>query len=382
MNVLHLPSNVGRNPWHLSRGERALGLKSDVLSIDQDWLGYPADIQLNTEGMHWPKKLYTLSSAFLKCRSNYDVFHFNFGRSLLHFPARGLPHLDLSFYPKSARLFVTYQGCDIRQKFPTQKRTQIAACHQADCYGGQCNSGRLDELRRLGLKKMSPHVEHIWAVNPDLLYFLPTTKSSFIPYAVTPPIDPPSFAGSGEHLALQSGRLRILHAPTNRAAKGSFFILKALNELKQKYPDQVETLLVERMSHDQALKAYQSADLVIDQILIGWYGALAVECLFMGIPVICRIAKEDLHFIPEQMAKDVQKTFISAEPDSIYDVLEYFIQHPDQLQPYRQLSLNFAMRWHHPKRVAEITRAHYAGFGATSKEQIQSYLMNDDLTQF
>ena len=31
---------------------------------------------------------------------------------------------------------------------------------------------------------------------------------------------------------------------------------------------------------------YAQADLVVDQVLIGWYGALAVETMAMGKPVI------------------------------------------------------------------------------------------------
>jgi hypothetical protein len=364
MRVLHLPSSVGGNPWGLAQGERALGLDSSVLVAGRNWPNYPADIDLHLERIPTlPAKWARLFAAFWGIRGQYDILHFNFGHSLLSFPSRlkeRLPaflryadQLDLPLYPAKARLFVTYHGCDARQKYPTVRRTKFAPCHDRNCYGGRCDSGRLDEYKRHSIGRMARYVEHMWALNPDLLYFLPLGQSSFLPYTVSDWLDLPL------HPPRLGRPLRIAHAPTNREAKGSGLILTALETIANAHPGLVEIQLVENAPHDQALKTLAEADLVIDQILVGWYGGVAVEAMKMGKPVIARIAAEDLHLIPKQMAQDVRQTIIQADPDTIYEALLRCTQDGDLLRARSSASLEYVHRWHDPVKVAAQVKEAY-----------------------
>lgn len=354
LKVLHLPTAVGGNAWGLAQGEKTLGLQSEVLVSSNGAFQYPCDHCLNLESRSF--KLGHLIKTFFEIRNKYDIFHFNYGSSLIHIPGKYLFNFDLPFYPKEARLFVTYNGCDARQKYPTMKRCAIAACHEKDCYGGMCNSGKLDENRRKAIKKMSKYVQHIWALNPDLLNFLPLEKSSFLPYticnydSIVPQM--PKF---------EKKKLRIVHAPTNQAAKGSRYILDALKKLQAKYPNELEIDLIQNLPHVQALEKYKNADLVIDQVLIGWYGAFAVETMLMGKPVIARINFDDLKFIPPKMAQDLKTSIIHADPFSIESVLEQCILDRKFLQLRGEACLEYAKRWHNPKYIAGITKAHYEG---------------------
>jgi len=367
MKVLHLPTSVGGNAWGLAQGERALGLESSVLVAQDNWPDYPADIRLHLEEV--PTlfgKLARLAATFFQIRGRYDIFHFNFGHSLISFPSPAkerLPalfkhadHRDLPFYPRTAGLFVTYQGCDARQKYPTMERTRIGPCHDRNCYGGLCDSGRLDKYRRHGISQMARYVEHMWALNPDLLYFLPREKSSFLPYTISGwsdlPMRPPQLRQ----------KLRIVHAPTNREAKGSDMILASLKSVDSAHPGVIEIQLVENVSREQALKALREADLVVDQILVGWYGGVAVEAMKMAKPVIARVATEDLQFIPRQMAEDIQQTIIQADPGTIHEVLLRCIGDRDFLRLRAAASLEYVHRWHDPVKVAtQVKQAYEVG---------------------
>ena len=57
--------------------------------------------------------------------------------------------------------------------------------------------------------------------------------------------------------------------------------------------------------HAEAMKLYAQADLVIDQLLAGWYGGFAVETMAMGKPVVCYIRAEDLQFVPPAMVAEL-----------------------------------------------------------------------------
>ena len=87
MKILHLPQAVAGNPWALSRGERELGLESDVLHSYSDRFCRQSDIALHCEncGSNYPLIFYKLLKAFLSIRKRYDVFHFNYGSSLINF---------------------------------------------------------------------------------------------------------------------------------------------------------------------------------------------------------------------------------------------------------------------------------------------------------
>ena len=107
--ILHLPSSVGGMAWALSQGEKKIGYESEVLVTDESWLDYPNDrvVRLGSSKI---KNTYKLFKEFLQIRSNYDVFHFNFGSSLLNLKKIGLNLFDLPFYPKEKKMFMTYSG--------------------------------------------------------------------------------------------------------------------------------------------------------------------------------------------------------------------------------------------------------------------------------
>lgn len=353
MKIIHLPNAVGGNAWGLAQAERTLGLDSTVLYAYSNPFSYPADIEYEFETKHKIRLLARLAKLFFTIRKEYDIVHFNYGSSLIHFPRYCLNQVDLPFYPETSKKFVTYNGCDARQKFKTIRRGRISACANPSCYGGLCNSSRMDTIRQKSIKKMADHVNHIWALNPDLLYFLPKEKSSFLPYTVNS--DAIDYSPSD----YRKRPLHIVHAPTDREAKGTRYIFDAFKTIKKNYGDEVEVTLVENVSHAKAIQLFKTADLIVDQLLIGWYGGVAVEALSMGKPVICRIEKKDLHFLPLQMAQDVQSSIIQAEPATIETVLAYCIENRKFLKDKADAGYEYVRKWHNPQRVAAVTRERY-----------------------
>ncbi len=95
MKVIHLPTSVGGNAWGLSRGERGLGLESDVLYENTNWLEYPYDIVApNSKSLFikYAKRIIQYKNLLNK----YDVFHFNFGKTLFDWYGK-IDNLDLLF---------------------------------------------------------------------------------------------------------------------------------------------------------------------------------------------------------------------------------------------------------------------------------------------
>lgn len=361
MRILHLPETVGGNPWGLAQGERKIGLDPTVLSLYRGKFQYDMDICMNLDGKGELRRFLGHAWTFLKYRTGFDVYHFNFGTTPLNIPRLGLNMADLPFYDRRAKKIITYQGCDARQKYPTMERARAegspAACFEAACYNGMCNSERRDKERRAAIDKAAKYVDHMFALNPDLMFFLPKGHASFLPYTLAGHYDMKTV----DYCPPSDRPLRIVHAPTQRATKGTRYILAALEELADEFPGRFEVRLIENMTNAQALEAYRSADILIDQALIGWYGRVATEAMRMGVPVACFINENHLHFIPEGMARDIP--VIRITPSTVKEALRPYIKEPARLMDVSTRSVQYVLRWHDPENIARyVQRAYLGGF--------------------
>lgn len=149
----------------------------------------------------------------------------------------------------------------------------------------------------------------------------------------------------------------VLHAPSHRGVKGIRFLVEAISQLrKEGIP--LEFTLVEGLSHATARSIYQRADLLVDQLLVAWYGGLAVGLMALGKPVICYVREDDLKFIPPSMRQNLP--VIGATPASICDVLrESLTSRRRELPEIERLSRSYVEKWHDPLKVARQTKALY-----------------------
>lgn len=352
MKILHCPTDVGGNAWVLSRAERKLGLDSTVMVFQGNWLNYNTDVNLRIDRHSPIQSLWKLLPYFIKATAEYDVFHFNFGSSLL--PYANYPgFFELSDLPIlreiGKKIVVTYQGCDARQKSFFSTHFEISACSEADCYQGIC-SNDLDLAKQRRIKKFDRYAHKIFSLNPDLLHVLPS-RAEFLPYSC---VDLEKWQPV---IKMSNNRqITIVHSPTNRGAKGTRYITEAVDKLKDKFTN-IELVMVENVPHDSVREIYEKADLAIDQLLIGWYGGFAVEMMALGKPVVCYIREEDLKYIPPEMARDLP--IINANPETIYEVLERLIMEIDALPSIGERSRAYVERWHDPLKIAMRTKAAY-----------------------
>jgi glycosyltransferase involved in cell wall biosynthesis len=351
MKVLHCPTNVGGNAWGLSRAERKLGLQSDLMVYRDDWLRYPADIDLQLSRNRKVRSALTLTGFFFNALVKYDVFHFNFGSSLVPFGIFSRFELTELALLRSLgkKIVVTYQGCDARQADYCREHFRITCCNESDCYGGQCNENT-DAVKRRRIGKFGRYAHKIFSLNPDLLWVLPA-GTEFMPYAS---VDLNDWVPSQKKSSLRK-KITILHAPTERGVKGTKYIIEAVNKLKQTHD--IDLVLVEQIPHDKVKELYQQADLAIDQLLCGWYGGFAVEMMALGKPVVCYIRQEDLSFLPAQMKHDMP--IINADPHNIYEVLLNAVEERGTLALIGEKGRAFVERWHDPIKIARRTKEVY-----------------------
>jgi glycosyltransferase involved in cell wall biosynthesis len=121
---------------------------------------------------------------------------------------------------------------------------------------------------------------------PDLLKFVP--NAIWIPN----PIDINKYKHSNPPESLI-----ISHAPTNQLAKGTNEIIRSIKNTQLKIPNLTFNLIF-GIPYNEALDYYRNSTIVIDQIKIGWYGMVSLECMAMGTPTMCYISQDLLQYIP------------------------------------------------------------------------------------
>jgi hypothetical protein len=327
--ILHLPWNIAGNPLGLSRGERELGLESDVAVLGGHEYGYEADIDLEV-GSGEERMARARKAAFLaKAVRRYDVFHYNFGRTLLHRMRGGRIRSELPWLKRFGKVVLaTFQGDDARP--PSHNP-----------YGPQ--DPEYLEMQRLWQPARRAAIlesaDRVFFVNPDLREWLP--GGEFRPYASVDPrsIEPPP--------APERDEVVVVHAPSDRGIKGTERVIEVTDALRAEgLPVRLD--LVEGVTHSAAMERFARADLAVDQLNIGWYGGFAVELMAMGRPVICHICERE----PEDNPFGQSLPIVRSDGAGLPEVLRGLVADRERRRRLGQESRRFVEAEHDPRRIA------------------------------
>ena len=202
------------------------------------------------------------------------------------------------------------------------------------------------------VNKILKNTNHCFVVNPDLMRFLPKEKCSFLPYIKT------SWFNIEKKRNIHKDKtIKIVHAPTDRKIKGTDFIVKAIENLQEKYS--IDLILIQNLSQEEALKIYATADLVIDQVRLGWYGALALESMKMGIPVAVYINENDLEYVPYDMRLALSESVLNINPETIEKKLDHFLGDREILSKIGGKGYEYVNEFHNPDKLIKTVIDHY-----------------------
>ena len=111
-----------------------------------------------------------------------------------------------------------------------------------------------------------------------------------------------------------------------------------------------ELTIVENLARNDALRAYAEADILVDQLRLGWYGGLAVEAMAMGLPVVAYLHEDQLAGIPPRMRDELP--IVGASPESLPAALARLIEDRSLRRELSRRGPAFVRRWHHPLKIA------------------------------
>ncbi|GIQ68525.1 hypothetical protein XYCOK13_13490 [Xylanibacillus composti] len=296
----------------LCEGLRRTGADAVGFNWFQSYLDYPGSAVFQTDA-------YEMMGLLDYVRRKECLFHFHNGNSLM-VNNEDLPLLDAAGYP----MVMHHWGSDVRSASLSRKLNPYPLP------AGYLTDQEIHER----LKRLSASISHAIVQDAELY---PHVKDYYRHVHILPlAVDVRRYRPNYPRADMQ--RLRIVHAPTRPAFKGTSYVEAAIADLKRKHP--VEYVRIQNMSHQEAIRLYAEADLIIDQLLCGTYGMLAVEAMAMGKPVVAYIREDVRRSLPPSLP------IIQAAPETILAVLKQIASQPEQLRHIGKASRDYVRQRH------------------------------------
>lgn len=325
LRILHAPLNIAGGPGNLSAGLNAIGCESRLLVFHAQPFRDGSDINLGLSRSGGPtvmaRRLPRQFAAFARTLPDYDIFHYHAGTLV---PKRiNLPVLGALGKGR----VIQFWGSDLRDQ-------PASVVDYALRHADAAIVGSYHILPR------APH-DPRWP------------KYRVVPPGMDLDLWTPHYPDPGR-------TVRIVHAPSRRARKGTDAVLAAVATLKSEGAP-IELDLIENTPNAEARERYAAADLIIDQLGVGWYGLFAIESMALGKPVVVRLDRDPLRRTEE--AFGVTAPMVNADRDSLADVLRDLIRDPERLASIGRASRAYVEEIHAHTKAAERTLAIYREAG-------------------
>jgi glycosyltransferase involved in cell wall biosynthesis len=269
VRVLHAAADIAAQASVLTAALRGEDVSAESWAYNVEYTRFPTDRPLPYDNAPIPRRLFGYLKTTLEALGRFDLLHFHFGRGL--FPPR---NFDLPLHRLLGTPMVFhFHGCDVRDRAMMNRRHERAACTECDPF---CSPSR----QRQVIAEARKYGSAIFVSTPDLLESVPDAEH--LPVALDlerwapEPMQGPPAEGS---------KMTVLHAPTNRLIKGTAHVMSAVGEASSENPG-IRFELAEHLAWDVLRERMRAADVVVDQMFLGWYGLVAVEAMALGKPVV------------------------------------------------------------------------------------------------
>ena len=272
---------------------------------------------------------------FLKALFKFDIFYFLSGETLL---TRKLRSFELKIYKiLNKQVYFHFVGSDIRSpKYIDWKTQNIHKYLEGE------DTKKTEFWQDKLISDAKKYAKKIFVSTPDLLSII--KDSLYIPVF----IDLKKFnqeLNNVKRIEKNKNVVYILHAPSNPRLKGTLYIENIMNKIKNDYNEDVELLLPKKRGNNtysttryELFQLYQQADIVIDQMIIGWYGLQAIEALSSKNIVISYIDKDlERYLFPKCPIKNANvNTLEDVLKESIEEIRNKAIDYEKQIEWVKQ----------------------------------------------
>jgi glycosyltransferase involved in cell wall biosynthesis len=292
LRILHAPRNIAGQAGDTVAALRRLGHDAELWEDSPDPFGRPSDRVLALDRDDPRPSL----AAMAEAAERFDIVHFHFGQTLV--PRWGVlpPFWDLPVLRGlGLRVFFTFHGTDVRLDRVHRSLNPWAGDFTA-------SGPPEDDRTEKAVQVMRTYADALFVVSVNYLAYVP--DAVYMPRVIDLGAWPDVPARSRE-------RPVVVHAPTRRGTKGTELLLPVLDELRLEGLD-FDLRLVEGAPHDEVRSALADADLLVDNLVAGSYGIVALEAMASGAAVVSNMSAALRAAHPDAPVVPVDPTTIKA----------------------------------------------------------------------
>jgi len=361
------------NAWYLSRGLRQLGWQADVLNWDTN-----ASTQIYYHGQDYlfkednPSLTEDMLGFYVSALYRYDIFHFSNAHGIgFGWPVQNAFKNHFSLHEEifllkllGKKIVYSNNGCqDGVSQSEFSKWGPVSVCSicrwqnepsvcsdQRNLEWGAFRNAVADYQCLLGGNRVDynddPRVHEVpefYCLEPDIW-----NPKCEIPEQYRLP-------------ALPVGGVRLYHAVGHKAdrtrddgvnIKSSHIYLPLVEKLKDEGLS-IDLIEASGIPNIDVRFLQMQADIFLEMLTFGWFGANAREAMMLGKPVICFIRPEWLDSVRCEIPEYADELpIINATPDSVESILRELIADGDKRRSIGERSRQFALKWHSTKVAA------------------------------
>lgn len=299
MRILHV-RQIANQAGYAAAALRRLGHEVEVWEYGPpSAFNFPVDRRILYESRD-PRIFW---DTFQDALERFDVFHFHFGRSLFPDQWGGVPPLwDLPIYRAlGKKVFFTFHGTDCRIRRIHLERNPWSYYRTSDIPADDDRTEKVIQVVRT-------YANAMFITSPDYFAFIP--DAVFMPRII-------DLADWREQEPVQREVPVVLHVPSRRGTKGTERILAGLEALKAEGVP-FEMRFLEGVPHDEARRAIQDADIVVDNVITGDYEVVSIETMASSRVAVANV-------FPDVAASYDNPPVYSLNPDTFVDGMRALI---------------------------------------------------------
>ena len=359
------------NNWYLSRELRKKGWTTLLVNNDANpesqkfYHGYDHKLEVPRSVWQLIKQLF----YFIYAPFRYKVFHFTGVRNITYLPSRytrGLHKIWPRLFPEAwdirllrffgRKIVYSYVGClDGVSQTSFSKWGPEPVCNI--CPWKFVPAVCSDEGNLKWGKLRNELSDYLVLTGGNRADYNLTGKMHEVPefYCLDSNVWNPNLTiPKKRRLNLPKGTVKLFHTVGNFSLrtkngvniKSTHIYLPLIEKLKSE-GYKIELIFPRDIPNLEIRYLQVQADIILDMLSFGWFGATSREGMMLGKPVICYLNPEFLEIVRKEIPDYVNGLpIISATPQNVREVLIDLITNPKKRIEIGRQSREFALKWH------------------------------------
>ncbi|MED7787547.1 glycosyltransferase [Francisella sp. 19X1-34] len=331
------PCPIINNVYHKKALQR-LGYKVETFVYTTYFITNDFDINLSNHGMF--KKIFT----FIQLPFKYNVLIIYFNGGPLSILGYGKLEPFLYKLAKVKTIVLPY-GSDIQDM---SRSANLYFKHVMSIDYSNYRFKRVDISRQIDLWTQKADFIFSGCEWVDYMYYWDQLMLGH--FSID--IEDKKFINKNSLVKIKSDSFKVLHAPNHSNIKGTSFFVEAVRELKEEGYD-IELIIKQKVPNEEIIAAIHSVDLVLDQLVVGWYAMFSLEAMSCNKPVVCFL-RDDLINLYKRTNLLVDCPVINANIENIKDKIAWCYNNREKLESIAGRGRDFVKKNHSLESVGKI----------------------------